>query len=83
MSELRRQNYKLIILDLNFGQTDGLKLLERLRADNPRLIVATISGYGAEGPLADKRGYAVEPYIWVGGFALGSLTISVTRFWSI
>src|SRR5580698_11133810 len=31
--------------------------LERLRADNPRLIVATISGYGAEGPLADKRGY--------------------------
>lgn len=31
--------------------------LERLRADNPRLVVATISGYGAEGPLADKRGY--------------------------
>jgi crotonobetainyl-CoA:carnitine CoA-transferase CaiB-like acyl-CoA transferase len=31
--------------------------LERLRADNPKLIVATISGYGAEGPLADKRGY--------------------------
>jgi crotonobetainyl-CoA:carnitine CoA-transferase CaiB-like acyl-CoA transferase len=30
---------------------------ERLRADNPRLVVATISGYGAEGPLADKRGY--------------------------
>ncbi len=31
--------------------------VERLRADNPRLVVATISGYGAEGPLADKRGY--------------------------
>jgi crotonobetainyl-CoA:carnitine CoA-transferase CaiB-like acyl-CoA transferase len=31
--------------------------LERLRADNPRLVVATISGYGAGGPLADKRGY--------------------------
>ena len=31
--------------------------LERLRAENPRLVVATISGYGAEGPLADKRGY--------------------------
>ena len=30
---------------------------ERLRADNPRLVVATISGYGADGPLADKRGY--------------------------
>jgi crotonobetainyl-CoA:carnitine CoA-transferase CaiB-like acyl-CoA transferase len=31
--------------------------LDRLRAENPRLVVATISGYGAEGPLADKRGY--------------------------
>lgn len=31
--------------------------LERLRGENPRLVVATISGYGAEGPLADKRGY--------------------------
>ncbi len=28
-----------------------------LRAENPRLVVATISGYGAEGPLAEKRGY--------------------------
>lgn len=31
--------------------------LEQLRADNPRLVVATISGYGAKGELADKRGY--------------------------
>src|SRR6195952_5490560 len=30
---------------------------DRLRADNPRLVIATVSGYGAEGPLADKRGY--------------------------
>jgi DNA-binding response OmpR family regulator len=30
-SELKRQSYKLIILDLNFGHTDGLKLLEKLR----------------------------------------------------
>jgi crotonobetainyl-CoA:carnitine CoA-transferase CaiB-like acyl-CoA transferase len=31
--------------------------VERLRADHPRLVVATISGYGAAGPLAAKRGY--------------------------
>lgn len=30
---------------------------ERLRQENPRLVVATISGYGAVGPLAQKRGY--------------------------
>ena len=31
--------------------------LEALREANPRLVVCTISGYGAEGPLAEKRGY--------------------------
>src|SRR5258708_32558308 len=33
LSELQRQNYKLIILDLNFGETDGLRLLEKLRSE--------------------------------------------------
>lgn len=43
VAELRRQNYKLIILDLNFGQTDGLKLLEKLRAqgvDTPIIVLS-------------------------------------------
>jgi crotonobetainyl-CoA:carnitine CoA-transferase CaiB-like acyl-CoA transferase len=31
--------------------------LEALQEANPRLVVCTISGYGANGPLADKRGY--------------------------
>jgi itaconate CoA-transferase len=29
----------------------------RLRADNPRLIVCTISGYGADGPYRNKKAY--------------------------
>src|SRR5436305_15183361 len=32
LSELQRQNYKLIILDLNFGETDGIQLLQKLRS---------------------------------------------------
>ena len=46
-AELQRQNYKLIILDLNFGQTDGLKLLERLRAEGlatPVLVLSARTG---------------------------------------
>lgn len=43
VAELRRQNYKLIILDLNFGQTDGLKLLERLRADGVETPIIVLS----------------------------------------
>jgi len=31
--------------------------LDALRQANPRLVVCTISGYGADGPLAEKRGY--------------------------
>src|SRR3954454_8416997 len=30
---------------------------EVLQAANPRLVIGTISGYGADGPLATKRGY--------------------------
>ena len=42
-AELKRQNYKLIILDLNFGQTDGLKLLEKLRMDGSSTPVMVLS----------------------------------------
>jgi membrane-associated phospholipid phosphatase len=39
----------------------------------------------AGGIVADKRGYAVEPYIWTGGFALAALTgylrIAADKHW--
>src|SRR4029077_7817602 len=43
LSELQRQNYKLIILDLNFGETDGLKLLEKLRSEGLETPVMVLS----------------------------------------
>ena len=43
LEELRRQNYQLIILDLNFGETDGLQLLERLRARGLETPVIVLS----------------------------------------
>jgi DNA-binding response OmpR family regulator len=43
LAELRRQNYKLIILDLNFGKTDGLRLLEKLRAEGVTTPVIVLS----------------------------------------
>ena len=43
--------------------------LERLRRDNPRLVVATISGYGAAGPLADKRGYDLMVQAFAGAMS--------------
>lgn len=49
--ELRRQNYQLIILDLNFGQTDGLTLLERLRTEGLEIPVMVLS---ARNRVADR-----------------------------
>src|SRR5690348_14990031 len=43
LSELQRQSYKLIILDLNFGQTDGLKLLQRLRSSGLETPIIVLS----------------------------------------
>jgi DNA-binding response OmpR family regulator len=51
LAELRRQNYKLIILDLNFGQTDGLKLLEKFRSDGVTTPVIVLS---ARNKVADR-----------------------------
>jgi two-component system, OmpR family, response regulator MprA len=43
VAELERQNYSLIILDLNFGQTDGLQLLERLRKSGVQTPIIVLS----------------------------------------
>ena len=51
LSELQRQNYKLIILDLNFGETDGLKLLEKLRSGGLETPVMVLS---ARNRLSDR-----------------------------
>jgi two-component system OmpR family response regulator len=51
LAELQRQNYQLIILDLNFGETDGLKLLERLRSGGLETPVMVLS---ARNRLSDR-----------------------------
>ena len=51
LAELRRQNYKLIILDLNFGATDGLKLLEKLRSEGLATPVLILS---ARNKISDR-----------------------------
>jgi two-component system, OmpR family, copper resistance phosphate regulon response regulator CusR len=51
LSELKRQNYELIILDLNFGQTDGLRLLEKLRSAG---VVTPILVLSARDHVSDR-----------------------------
>lgn len=43
--------------------------LEALQAANPRLVVCTISGYGADGPLAEKRGYDLMVQAFAGAMS--------------
>jgi crotonobetainyl-CoA:carnitine CoA-transferase CaiB-like acyl-CoA transferase len=42
---------------------------EALHAANPRLVIGTISGYGADGPLAEKRGYDLMVQAFAGAMS--------------
>ncbi|HEY1940287.1 MAG TPA: response regulator [Candidatus Angelobacter sp.] len=63
LSELQRQNYKLIILDLNFGQTDGLKLLERLRSEGLETPVMVLSARNRVSDRIQSLNLGADDYI--------------------
>ncbi|HEU4417227.1 MAG TPA: response regulator [Candidatus Angelobacter sp.] len=63
LSELRRQNYKLIILDLNFGETDGLKLLEKLRGDGLETPVMVLSARNRVSDRIQSLNLGADDYI--------------------
>jgi DNA-binding response OmpR family regulator len=63
ISELQRQNYKLIILDLNFGQTDGLKLLEKLRSRGLETPVMVLSARDRVSDRIQSLNLGADDYI--------------------
>src|SRR6266852_7038571 len=63
LSELQRQNYKLIILDLNFGETDGLRLLEKLRSEGLETPVMVLSARNRVSDRIQSLNLAAEEYI--------------------
>jgi DNA-binding response OmpR family regulator len=63
ISELQRQNYKLIILDLNFGQTDGLKLLEKLRGEGLETPVMVLSARDRVSDRIQSLNLGADDYI--------------------
>jgi DNA-binding response OmpR family regulator len=63
ISELQRQNYKLIILDLNFGQTDGLKLLEKLRSEGLETPVMVLSARNRVSDRIQSLNLGADDYI--------------------
>ncbi|HLJ90712.1 MAG TPA: response regulator [Candidatus Angelobacter sp.] len=63
LAELRRQNYKLIILDLNFGQTDGLKLLEKLRAEGLSTPVMVLSARNKVSDRIQSLNLGADDYV--------------------
>jgi DNA-binding response OmpR family regulator len=63
LEELRRQNYKLIILDLNFGNTDGLKLLEKLRSDGLSTPVMVLSARNRVSDRVQSLNLGADDYV--------------------
>ena len=66
---LRRLAERADVLIENFrpGTMERLDLSEKdLRAANPRLIYASLSGFGADGPMSDAPGYDLIVQAWGG-----------------
>src|SRR5262245_11204769 len=63
LAELERQNYKLIILDLNFGQTDGLELLEKLRSGGVETPVMVLSARNRVSDRIQSLNLGADDYI--------------------
>ena len=66
---LRRLAERADVLIENFrpGTMERLNLGEKdLRAANPRLIYASLSGFGADGPMSDAPGYDLIVQAWGG-----------------
>jgi DNA-binding response OmpR family regulator len=62
-SELKRQNYQLIILDLNFGPTDGLKLLEKLRTSGVETPVLVLSARNRVSDRIESLNLGADDYV--------------------
>jgi DNA-binding response OmpR family regulator len=62
-AELKRQSYKLIILDLNFGQTDGLHLLKKLRTDGATTPVLVLSARNRVSDRVEALNLGADDYI--------------------
>jgi len=63
LEELKRQNYQLIILDLNFGQTDGLALLERLRTGGLETPVMVLSARNRINDRVESLNVGADDYV--------------------
>src|SRR5215467_15033491 len=62
-AELGRQNYKLIILDLNFGNTDGLQLLKELRAEGLETPVIVLSARSQVSDRIQSLNLGADDYV--------------------
>jgi DNA-binding NtrC family response regulator len=66
--QLQKQNYSLIITDVNLPDGDGFDLLETVKRDHPQTVAIMITGYGTieSAVKAIKRGaydYLTKPIV--------------------
>ena len=63
LAELERQKYELIILDLNFGATDGLRLLEKLRAGGLEVPIIILSARNRVADRIESLNLGADDYV--------------------
>jgi DNA-binding NtrC family response regulator len=68
LTELEKQNYSLVITDINLPDGDGLELLDAVEKNYPQTVVIAITGYGSieSAVKAIRRGayeYLTKPIV--------------------
>src|SRR5262244_2946148 len=63
LSEVARQNYRLIILDLNLGRSDGLRLLEKLRNSGVTTPVMVLSARNRVSDRIESLNLGADDYV--------------------
>ena len=63
LNKVKKNNYAMVITDMRMPNMTGLELLEKIKADYPKLPVVMISGYSVSSIHSDVDGVKPDGFL--------------------